>query len=136
MRVLIADDSPAVRQRVASLLDTAEAAEVVGQCGGVVATLSAVQDLEPDVVILDLRMPDGNGLDVLEAMRRGGSKSQVIVLTNFPYPQYRRRCLEAGARYFFDKATEFEKLPQALAQLARSTGSPGAAPPPADPRSV
>lgn len=129
MRVLIADDSPAVRQRVASLLDTAEAVEIVGQCGDVPGTLNAIQGLRPDVVILDLRMPGGSGLDVLEALRYGGwtPTPHVIVLTNFPFPQYRQRCLEVGASFFFDKATEFDQLPQALEQLARSAGSPGAA---------
>jgi DNA-binding NarL/FixJ family response regulator len=130
VRVLIADDAPAVRQRVARLLGDAEVVEVVGHSGDVASTLSAIRDLEPDVVILDLRMPGGSGLDVLEALRQRERRPAVIVLTNYPFPQYRRRCLDAGASFFLDKATEFDQLLQALEQLAHSAGTSGLVPPP------
>jgi CheY-like chemotaxis protein len=68
------------------------------------------------VAILDIRMP-GGGLHVLEAVKGGESPPVVIMLTAFPYPQYRKRCLEAGAEHFLDKATEFDQIAVLLGRL-------------------
>ena len=77
-----------------------------------------VPRLRPDVVILDIRMPGGNGLQALERIKASDSAPMVIMLTAFPYPQYRKKCLELGAEHFFDKSTEFEQVAQVLQQLA------------------
>lgn len=116
-RVLIADDSPIVRQSITRLLDNTPGVAVVGQAGDVPGTLTALRLLTPDVVILDLRLPGGSGFDVLDAIRQAARPPKVIVLTNFTFPQYRRRCLEAGASFFLDKSVEFDQLPQALQAL-------------------
>lgn len=129
LNVLIADDSPIVRERLAALLLELDGIELVGQAGTAGETLQAVERLKPDVLILDLRMPGNNGMETLEAIKRDGAGPVVIVLTAFPYPQYRQRCLEAGAEYFFDKATEFERVGQVLVQLQMerdTTHSPAA----------
>lgn len=70
--------------------------------------------MKTDVVILDIRMPGRNGLDVLRDIKEGSPESKVIILTNYPYPQYRRRCMEEGADFFFDKSSEFEKVTEVL----------------------
>jgi DNA-binding response OmpR family regulator len=67
--------------------------------------------------VLDIQMPRGTGLDVLKNIKHGGEGPMVVVLTNFPYPQYRKRALEFGADFFFDKTTEFEKLRDLFGQL-------------------
>jgi YesN/AraC family two-component response regulator len=85
--------------------------------------------LRPDVVILDIRMPENNGIQVLEAIKKSAAAPVVIMLTAFPYPQYRKKCLEAGAEYFFDKATEFEQVAEVLKKIQDSTtGEPTAIP--------
>ena len=122
LNVVIADDSPLVRERLAVLLSELDGIELVGQAGTGDETLQAVERLKPDVLILDLHMPGNNGMEVLEAIKRGGAGPVVIVLTAFPYPQYRERCLKAGAEYFFDKASEFEEVSEALQQLRDTRG--------------
>jgi len=122
LNVVIADDSPLVRERLAMLLSELDGIELVGQAGTGDETLQAVERLKPDVLILDLHMPGNNGMEVLEAIKRGGAGPVVIVLTAFPYPQYRERCLKAGAEYFFDKASEFEEVSEALQQLRDTRG--------------
>lgn len=117
MRVFIADDSLMLRQRLADLISELENLELVGQAGDAHQALEAIQSLRPDVVILDIRMPEGNGIQVLEAVKAHESAPQVIMLTAFPYPQYRTRCLRAGAEYFFDKATEFDHFAKVLTSL-------------------
>ena len=117
LRVFIADDSDLVRERLATLISELEAVELVGQAEDAHEALEAIQRLEPDVAILDIRMPGGNGIQVLEAVKVSGSALVIIMLTAFPYPQYRKKCLEAGAEYFFDKTTEFEQVAKVLGEL-------------------
>ena len=68
-------------------------------------------------MILDIHMPNGNGIRVLETIKKNPVAPVVIMLTAFPYPQYRRRCLEIGAEYFFDKTTEFDQVAVVLEEL-------------------
>jgi DNA-binding NarL/FixJ family response regulator len=72
----------------------------------------------PQVMIADIQLREGNGMNVLNAVRETCPDTKVIILTNFPYPQYRRKCQEAGADYFFDKATEFMKVPEIIQTMA------------------
>ncbi len=129
MRVLIADDSGIVIERLADLLNEVSGVEVVGQAGNALQASLSIQQLNPDVVILDLQMPGGSGLDVLLAVRRRRSNRIMIILTNYSYPQYRQRCLDAGANFFLDKSTDFEKIPAILRTLiqnaAKSASSRG-----------
>jgi DNA-binding NarL/FixJ family response regulator len=115
--VLIADDSDAIAERLAAMLAGVDGIEVVGRAGTVTETARAVRRLAPDVVILDIQMPGGSGIDILDGMKTDGIAPVVIVLTNHPYPPYRKRCLESGARFFLDKSTEFEKVVEVLGSL-------------------
>jgi YesN/AraC family two-component response regulator len=117
LKVFIADDSALVRERLAALISEIEGAEVVGQAGDAPEAFEGIQHLRPDVVILDIRMPENNGIQVLEAIKKSAAAPVVIMLTAFPYPQYRKKCLEAGAEYFFDKATEFEQVTEVLKKI-------------------
>ena len=105
MRILIVDDSPVVRERLTALLAELEGVEVVGQAQDVVGAVAAIRALRPDVVTLDIRMPGGNGIEALAEVKKVQPAPIVIMLTNYPYPQYRKKCLDAGADYFLDKST-------------------------------
>jgi len=118
MRVLIADDSEVVCQRLIAMLSELPEAEVVGQATNSSEAISSIQELHPDVVILDIRMPGGSGIDVLRTIKKNDSAPRVIVLTNYPYPQYRKACMDAGAEFFLDKSTEFEKVTELIKQLS------------------
>ena len=114
MRVLIADDSSIVRGRVVSLLNELKEVEIIGEAQDVPDTIKSVARLKPEVVILDMQMPGGSGLDVLEKIKGEKPSPIVMMFTNSPYAQCRQRCMELGADYFFDKSTEAEKLLDAL----------------------
>jgi len=83
----------------------------------VAEAISAIHRLQPDVVILDVRMPGGSGIDVLQTIKQDRTGPMVIILTNYPYPGYRQKCLEAGADFFLDKSTEFDQIPTLLERL-------------------
>jgi DNA-binding NarL/FixJ family response regulator len=117
IRVFIADDSATVRDRLGTLLRDMPRVELIGQAADAAEAIQAIQRLKPDVVILDIRMPAGSGIGVLRSLQQYPDKPKFIMLTNYPFLQYRKTCLEAGASYFFDKSSEFEKIPQALEQL-------------------
>jgi len=117
MRLFIADDSEILRSRLVEMLSEFEEIEIVGQAEYAQEAIESIREIIPDVVILDLRLPDGNGINVLKKIKEGNSSIKVIVFTSYPYFQYKKRCLEAGAEFFFYKATEFEKLIEVLKHL-------------------
>ena len=117
MKVLLADDSKLVRERLAVQLCELERVQLVGEADRIPGLIEQIHRLKPDVVVLDIRMPEGNGIQALEAVKKEPESPIVIMLAMLPYPQYRKRCLEAGAEFFFDKATEFDLVMQAVKQL-------------------
>ena len=116
IKVFIADDSRIVQEHLVTILDELAEVEIVGQAKTVAEAISAIVKLQPDVVILDIRMPDGSGIDVLQTIKQDDPAPAVIVLTNYPYPAYRQKCLQAGADFFLDKSTEFDQIPELIAQ--------------------
>lgn len=88
--------------------------EVIGEADNVQQAIEHIRQQGPDVVILDIRMPGGNGIDVLREIEKNDQAPVVIMLTNYPYPQYKRKCMDAGADFFFDKSREFEKVVEVL----------------------
>jgi len=119
MKVFIADDSKVLRERLIEMLAELPDIEIIGQAQDVTGACTSIKKLNPDVVILDIRMPGGSGIDVLQEIKKDKQAPMVIILTNYPYPQYRKKCLGLGADYFFDKSTEFEKVTELFKQLRR-----------------
>jgi len=117
LRVFITDDCEILVGRLRTMLSELEGIEVIGQARDAVEATWLITELQPDVVILDIRMPKGSGIEVLRNIRQSKHPPVVIVLTAFPNPQYRKQCLDFGAEFFFDKATEFHKVPVALRQM-------------------
>lgn len=117
-RVLLVDDSDIVRYRVRESLSSLAGVEIVGEAVDVDSALRAMREQQPDIVVLDLLMPGGGGTRILEGMQREDGRPVVIVFTSLPYPEYRARCAELGADYFFDKTADHERLPELVGQLA------------------
>jgi DNA-binding NarL/FixJ family response regulator len=95
-----------------TMLEELVGIEVVGQAANVAEAISAIWKLQPDVVILDILMPGGSGIKVLQNIKQAGAGPMVIILTNYPYPVFRQKCLQAGADFFLDKSTEFDQIPE------------------------
>ncbi|MFH1934045.1 MAG: response regulator transcription factor [Pseudomonadota bacterium] len=120
MKVLIVDDSKAVCNGLQQMLTGIPGVDIVGQAYNGKDAITAISELKPDVVILDIRLPDVSGIDVLADIRAKNLPTRVIMLTNYPYPQYRKKCEELGADYFFDKVTEIDEIPILIKELAKN----------------
>ena len=123
-KVFIVDDSPVVRERLVTLLSDLPSVEIVGQAEIAFEAISATRRLKPDVMLLDISMPGGSGIHVLEMVKQERPAPLVIMLTNFAHEQYRQKCLQLGADYFFDKSTEFEKVLSVLNPVHEATERP------------
>ena len=110
MKIVIADDSSLMRDRIKSLLNNINNISMVYEAKKGVEALHLIMEKEPDLAILDIRMPEMNGIEVLIKIRELKMKTKVCILTSYPYPQYRKRCLEAGADYFLSKTEDFEQI--------------------------
>jgi len=120
MRVLIVDDSNIVCERLQQMLMHIADIEIVGQAHNAQDAITSISESNPEVVILDIRLPGLNGIDVLKDIRDKKLPIRVIMLTNYPYPQYRKKCEELGADYFFDKVAEIEEIPNVIEELAKN----------------
>lgn len=116
-RILIVDDSALLCERISDFLSSMGMVEVVGSATRPLEALEGIQMHNPDVVILDLHLVGGSGLEVLEGLQTQTKRPKVIVLTNYPYDEYRKKCLTNGAMAFLDKTTEFGKLTYLLTDI-------------------
>jgi DNA-binding NarL/FixJ family response regulator len=117
LKVFISDDSATIRKHLVTMALDLPGMDMVGQAEDAPGSLAAIRQTRPDVVILDIRMPGGNGIEVLREVKKMNPAPRVIMFTNYAHAQYREKCVEAGADFFLDKSAEFDKLPQALEQV-------------------
>jgi DNA-binding NarL/FixJ family response regulator len=118
-KVLLVDDSRIVRERLRALISELHGVDVIGEASNVADGIRKIRRLRPHIVVLDISMPDGNGIQVLEAIKRPRRTApQIIMLTNFAHEAYRERCIELGAEYFFDKSAEFEEAVEMIRELS------------------
>jgi DNA-binding NarL/FixJ family response regulator len=113
VNVYLADDSVAIRARVAAML-AACAMTMVGQAETPRACIEGILATQPDVVVLDVQLEGGQGLEVLRAIRSLAPRIAFVVFSNNSDPAYRKRYLAAGAVAFLDKTAEFGQLAQAV----------------------
>ena len=114
--VFIVDDSAVVRNRLAQMISELPGVTVVGHADIAFEAVQEIRRLRPACVVLDISMPGGSGMYVLETVKRENPALTVIMLTNFAHDQYRQKCLQLGADHFFDKTTEFERVLDILGQ--------------------
>ena len=110
MKVLIADDSALICDVITNILKTFLFIDKIDVVGDGQAALEKLKSEKYDVAILDIMMPNLNGIKVLQVIKATDPNIKVIVYTNYPFPAYRDQCLKLGADYFLDKTTESQKL--------------------------
>jgi len=116
--IYIVDDSTAIRSRLHEMLARLDGVGVVGEAGAAGQAVADILSLRPDSVVLDLTRGASSGMQVMRAIHPQAPDIVFVVLTNHAEPQYRRACERAGAAYFLDKSTEFDRVPGVIAEIA------------------
>lgn len=120
MKVLIADDSRLMRERIRETISIFSSVDIVSETENGVQTLQELNKHNPDLAILDIRMPDRNGLEILKEFRKKNKTTKIIILTNYAYDQYKDRAFENGADYFYSKSEDFDKIAVVVAALLKN----------------
>ena len=97
MKIVIADDSDMLRERIKETLKNIENVDIVGEAKTGTEAIKIIQEKNPDFVLLDIRMPELNGIEVLKKVKTRERKIKVCIFTNYPYMQYQKKCAEEGA---------------------------------------
>ncbi|MFF8474540.1 response regulator [Streptomyces sp. NPDC015414] len=118
IRVLIADDQQMVRQGFTVLLDTKPGIQVVGQAVHGLDAIAKVRELAPDVVLMDIRMPELGGIEATRRITTDHPHIRVLVLTTFDLDEYVYQALRAGASGFLLKDASAEQLAEAVRVVA------------------
>lgn len=114
--VLIADDQALIRQAVADLLAHEDDIEVIGQAANGADAVTQATDLSPDVIVMDIRMPELDGISATERICAdpGNADTKVLILTTFEEDEYVLAALRAGASGFIGKGAEPEEIVRAV----------------------
>lgn len=109
-RVVICDDQPGFRELLTILLALEPGIEVVGEAGDGREAIEVVRSLQPNVLVLDIAMPEMDGIEALPHVLEASPETQVVVITGFGSESVRKRALENGAHLFVEKGIDVEAL--------------------------
>ena len=110
LNVLIVEDCPGIQLRLAEMFNSVAGLTIVGQAHSVSGAIETIREVNPHIVVLDLQLTDGNGIEVLRTAKEINPEIKVVVFTNLSDSQYRQRCADLGADYFLCKSTEARSL--------------------------
>lgn len=116
--LLIADDHPIVRKGLTAFFETKECFKVVGEAKNGIEAINLANELKPNVVIMDLNMPQLNGIEATKMIHRENPEIKVMILTSYSDQQHVIPALEAGASGYQLKESDPEKLAEAILLLA------------------
>jgi len=122
VNVFVVENAPEIRSRLVKMLRTVAGINVVGEADSVNKAIEGVLASAADMLLLDLQLKDGSGLDVLARVKTARPALRAIVLTNLVSPQYREASLSAGAEFCLDKSREFGLVPEILRGWIEAAG--------------
>jgi DNA-binding NarL/FixJ family response regulator len=119
IRVLVVDDHPITRTGIAAILDAQPHMRVCAQAGRVTDAVKLFAEHRPDITLMDLRLPDGHGVDAIRSIRQNDPSAKIIVLTIYEGDEDIHRALQAGAMGYLIKGMTHNVLIQALLRVYR-----------------
>jgi len=117
MKILVGDDSQIICDRIKQMLLDVNQQFNIFTANSAPQIMAFWKKEKPDLLILDIRMPDVSGIEVLKEIQPQKNGAVIIMFTNLPLPSYKKKCLDLGADYFLDKSSEFEKLTEIIEHL-------------------
>ena len=118
MQVFLVEDSSMVRQRLEALIAGVPGAEIAGRAAGASEAIREILASRPDLVVLDIQLAEGTGFDVLRQLHAQAPELDVVMLSNYSAEPYRQIAERFGARAFYDKSREFERVRESIAERA------------------
>jgi two-component system response regulator DevR len=119
LRILVVDDHEVVRQGLVSLLDRREGFQVVAEAGTVAEAIEAARRFQPDIVVMDVRLPDGSGVEACREIRSALPLTRVVMLTSYPDEEAVLSAIVAGASGYLLKQIRARDLMTALETVGR-----------------
>lgn len=119
LKLFIVDNSELIIDRLVKALSEIDEIRIIGIATNAAIAPDYIFKSNPDIVILDIHMPGGNGIDILKKLKSNTPRIKVIMLTNYPEKDYKKICSKIGADYFFDKSIEFENVVEICRELAK-----------------
>jgi DNA-binding NarL/FixJ family response regulator len=112
--ILIVDDNVNYVERIVSILAEDFSAASIHTAGSYNEAIILMDQLNPQVALLDINLPGKSGIDLLNYIKKENKDCRVIMITNQAFDSYRRKCMELGAEHFLDKSADFEKISSIL----------------------
>lgn len=119
LRLLVVDDHEVVRQGLVSLLERREGFQVVAQAGTVAEAIEAAHKYQPDLIVMDVRLPDGSGIEACREIRSEQPQTRVVILTSYPDEEAVFASIVAGASGYLLKQIRGRDLVGALEAVGR-----------------
>jgi two-component system response regulator DevR len=119
LRLLVVDDHEVVRQGLVALLDRRDGFQVVAEAGNVAEAIEQARRFEPDIVVMDVRLPDGSGIEACREIRAELPKTRVVMLTSYPDEEAVLSAIVAGAAGYLLKQVRARDLVAALEAVGR-----------------
>lgn len=124
MNILLVEDSRILRERLRGIISTVPTANLVAETDNADEARCLLDRHRPQIAVIDLRLRGGSGLSLLGHIRAMHAATTLIVLTNDAQAEYRTKCIELGAHYFFDKSKGIGAFTRLLADLSRHPAEP------------
>ena len=115
--VLIVDDSPLIIERLISMLEELENVKLILHASNYNQARAVVIEQEPNIVLLDISLPDKSGIELLIFIKKEYPRIKVIMLTNQANKHYKKLCLQAGADKFLDKTEDFQQISSIITSI-------------------
>jgi DNA-binding NarL/FixJ family response regulator len=125
MKVFVVEDSAAVRERLVEMIRDVKDIEVVGEAATYDTAVAGIITTRPDVAVLDIKLANdtGSGIDALIEVRKTLPGIRAIILSNYSTPQHLKASADAGAEYFLDKSSDFERVAEILQHMKVASGA-------------
>ncbi len=110
IKVMVVEDSALIVQRLYSILSEINFIKSIAHAKNGEEAITLMKLINPELILLDIKMPGINGIEVLKHVKQEYSDTRVVMLTNYPNMQYKELCIGLGADHFLDKSTEFNRI--------------------------